>query len=356
MERAIAASVAVRPQWSAVDVLFYLLVVGSVLPVWRIAMLWLLRHVRATRLAVMKDVSDVYRAFLFLGCELLFVLARRSPIGRLALRRTALRWRPYVATEISGSPLYVESPDVTSDGSPLVRRSLARIQLEYQVVQGGQFVHHSYKSVVPGRWCSRRRIQAPRPRRWHTVYNPSEPGECLLAVLCKYAGGDWNVKKLRRAIQLHAANLLVTADPVLCGHSLATHLHANYLDPTKFLQDLVSHRRRWGNSLDVLIASNMLSTRFVVYDIKQRKVICDPGCYGAPKMIGYAEHHFTAGFLDKNQRLKPSPSCGLQGAARALVGTLAAIVGSALILNHIDVGLASLVTGGQCHHGRVPQC
>eukprot|EP00971_Amphidinium_carterae_P083812 1658761-Amphidinium_carterae.1 len=51
------------------------------------------------------DFIDVFRAGLFLVCEVLLVASRRTPIGKTKLRRAALRWRPYVAAAVAdGSP------------------------------------------------------------------------------------------------------------------------------------------------------------------------------------------------------------------------------------------------------------
>eukprot|EP00971_Amphidinium_carterae_P318311 6327195-Amphidinium_carterae.2 len=319
----------------------------SLLTVWQNGMLWLLRHVRGTYHAIGRDARDIWRALAFLGCELLFVLARRSPVGHATLRKAALKWRPYVAREISGEPVFVESPQIMGPSTPAVRRSLACIQLEYQVVQGGQFVHHSFKSLLPCRWVATRRVRSSRTRAWHVTYNPAGQGDCLFAVLCKYAGGHWTVKSMRKAIQLHAAELLVTADPVLCGRSLTSHLQAGGIDPTRYLQCLVGRRKRWGNSIDALVASDTLKMRFVVHDIKQRRTICDPGFPSPAKVIGYADYHFTAGFVPSRvqQCTLPAQSESWRSPMFATSLCAAALAGAVASGNSL-LGCAHCVFGG----------
>eukprot|EP00971_Amphidinium_carterae_P326070 6456680-Amphidinium_carterae.1 len=268
------------------------------------------RSARAIWAGVMLDLGDVYHAIIFLYCEILFDLARRVPVAalRVPIRRLALRIRPYVATPVVVEPESILSPEAGSERSvesPKPWRSLARFQLEYNVVEGGITRTHKVKKISPGRKARKQRFPAIRSRCWRilsTSYNPPSVdghGDCLFSVLKKYAGKGWTMKSIRKAIQSRAAELLITGDAVLCGKSLATHLHEHSIDATEFMTTLVGPSRRWGNSLDALIAADLLQTRFVIFDIKNKSIICDAGLPGEVKIIGYADHHFVAGTTTK---------------------------------------------------------
>eukprot|EP00971_Amphidinium_carterae_P205781 4083786-Amphidinium_carterae.1 len=81
--------------------------------------------IRCFGAGVQADTMDICRATLFLACEIMLVISRRAPIGKVTLRRTALRLRPYASAAVR---------DIDSDAvlTPQ-RRSLRAIQLE----QGG---------------------------------------------------------------------------------------------------------------------------------------------------------------------------------------------------------------------------
>eukprot|EP00971_Amphidinium_carterae_P171555 3401089-Amphidinium_carterae.1 len=93
---------------------------------------------RLVWLGLSNDLKDIYRAVIFMICEFMFVAARRIPFCRIRIRRAALRMRPYASAKVSPNSDFADSDPEDGWGTPRVRRSLAGIHLDYQIVVGGQ--------------------------------------------------------------------------------------------------------------------------------------------------------------------------------------------------------------------------
>eukprot|EP00971_Amphidinium_carterae_P352082 6492416-Amphidinium_carterae.2 len=248
---------------------------------------------------VAQDIGDAWRAVLFMFTELMLIFARRTPLLGKVARRLALRWRPYTTTAITaGEPIWIVSP--SSSRTPVHRRSLAQIQIDYHVTAGGVRRVYKRKVLLPASRASSLRLTQPAWRRWKTSFNPSSSntrGDCLFLVLAKYLKGRWPPTKLRSALKMHAASLLVHGAPVLLGKSLADHLVEHNIEPQWFLSKLDSERPRWGNTIDVLVAADLFSINFVVYDLAKRRAICRTRQSGPARYIGYSKCHFVAGCI-----------------------------------------------------------
>eukprot|EP00971_Amphidinium_carterae_P136990 2714720-Amphidinium_carterae.1 len=168
---------------------------------------------------------------------------------------------------------------------------------------------------------------------------------------------------MRARVRSHAAQLLVTGDKRLCGLSLPELLFAHGIDVTDFMARLASKPKkkqaaRWGNTIDVLIAADLFNTRLCVYDLLQRKYICD-ACVPGPKVpIGYLDHHFVAGYV-KKKRVQSKPldrQCAVLTCLGLVTALSSLLMGAALLSNawmqhgiHIQCGfLYGLAGSGYC--------
>eukprot|EP00971_Amphidinium_carterae_P084110 1664833-Amphidinium_carterae.1 len=270
--------------------------------------------IRAVGLAARADLADVGNAVLFLLSEFLLVCSRRAPFKQ-KWRKLSMRLRPYtIASVITGDPVYVTSPVAqgTPAGTPQSRatsssqrRSLAQIQMDLQLVQGGMVIKSWRKVINPAVALRRARMRSVHRPSWRTTYNPiaaSKRGNCLFAVLAKLAPGSWTQGTMRAAIRAHAARLLVTADPIRQHQSLPDILHKFSIDPTCYMAGLCGARCRWGNSVDVLVAADLFNLHLGIFDLKEKKIICDSCKPGRLRLIGYKDFHFVAGV----RRSRPS--------------------------------------------------
>eukprot|EP00971_Amphidinium_carterae_P187181 3715180-Amphidinium_carterae.1 len=250
------------------------------------------------RHAIAIDMRDIARAMLFMCCEVLFVLARRLLVGRASARKLAMRLRPYAAAplrQVQGG-IGVE---VDEAYTPIVRRSLADIQVEYRMIAGGRSITYKHRTLLAG-WLAGRRHRARGRASWKTTYNPRSSvakGDCLFMVLSKYLGKGWSPLALRKELKKHAAELLVTGAPVHKGLSLGEVLARAEVSPTEFLASLVSSRPRWGNSIDTMVAAHRFQVNFDIYNILTRRFACCHNQNGPRCLIGYINHHFVAGVV-----------------------------------------------------------
>eukprot|EP00971_Amphidinium_carterae_P118727 2352238-Amphidinium_carterae.1 len=227
------------------------------------------------RRAIAVDLRDIARAMLFMCCEVLFVLARRLPVGRASVRKLAMKMRPYAAAPLRQVHGGIGT-EVDEAYTPLVRRSLADIQVEYRMIAGGRSITYKHRTILAG-WLAGRRHRARGRASWKTTYNPRSSvakGDCLFLVLSKYLGKGWSPLALRKELKKHAAELLVTGAPVHKGLSLGEVLAHVDVSPTEFLASLVSSRPRWGNSIDTMVASHRFQVNFDIYNILTRRFAC----------------------------------------------------------------------------------
>eukprot|EP00971_Amphidinium_carterae_P024833 490116-Amphidinium_carterae.3 len=113
--------------------------------------------IRCFGAGVQADTMDVAKAALFLLCEVLLVASRRVLVGKTALRKTALRLRPYTSAAVQ---------DIDSDAvlTPQ-RRSLRAIQM---LQSGG------------ARKMRTTRLACIRRRGLRVLFNPVGKGDCFL--------------------------------------------------------------------------------------------------------------------------------------------------------------------------------
>eukprot|EP00971_Amphidinium_carterae_P200034 3970100-Amphidinium_carterae.1 len=261
------------------------------------------------RRGVLADFFDIRRACLVMLCDVLLVLARRVPWGKSRIRRTALRMRPRPEVELA-DPVYVRSPIADASGTPQ-RRSLAAIQMEYRMVVGGQHVSVNLKQICRARLVSSSRKSPAASRRWRTTFNPrssTHRGDCLFLVLAKYTQQQHTAKQMRCALQQHAGKLLVSGDSIYKGLSLAHLLSANKIDATWFMTKLVGKEPRWGNTLDVLVASHMFGLDFQILDVDTKAYIMESYNGNPVHVIGYRPHHFVAGRVYAPSKRVPKAS------------------------------------------------
>eukprot|EP00971_Amphidinium_carterae_P245436 4873667-Amphidinium_carterae.2 len=289
------------------------------------------------------DVLDVWRALLFLCTELMLIFARRTPFLGKLIRRLALRWRPYTTTSLtSGEPIWIFSSPSPSR-MPAHRRSLAQIQLDYHVSAGGVSRVYRRRTLLPACKISAARFRQSVSRTWKTCYNPSSSnwrGDCLFLSMAKYLKSTWTPGKLRSALKSHAASLLVSGDPVLLGRSLATHLADHHIEPQWFLTKLDSQRPRWGNTIDILVAADLFSVNFEVYDIAKRKVICRTHQQGPARYIGYSKYHFVAGCIRRKAK-----QASVLPVRKSLLAAARLVLGAAAVLCLVH---SSQVLGATC--------
>eukprot|EP00971_Amphidinium_carterae_P126102 2498121-Amphidinium_carterae.1 len=259
-----------------------------------------LRVLRPAAHACAADVHEAWLACLFAWCAVVLILARRIPCCKQCLRRHALRHRPYAASHVaSGEPL-------PSPGSSIrvVRRPLVAIQMDQQAIQAGD------RLIQGGRWAGGRRFPQHRPLRWRTCYNPSSAcGDCLFMTLSKLMRYDVSALCLRKGIQTHAVSLIESGVKVLPGVSLLQLLAHHRVDPVDYVARLADRAHlRWGNSIDVVVASHLYDLRFRIVDLDSLQVVLDvdAGCSlsnNPPLDIGYVDHHFVGGALSLPRRV-----------------------------------------------------
>eukprot|EP00971_Amphidinium_carterae_P090528 1792332-Amphidinium_carterae.1 len=279
-------------------------VIGLLLPVQRVMAycfhcgMWVYGWCQSLRRAIAGDIRDIARAMLFMCCEVLFVLARRLPVGRASVRKLAMKMRPYAAAPLRQVHGGIGA-EVDEAYTPLVRRSLADIQVEYRMIAGGRSITYKHRTILAS-WLAGRRHRACSRASWKTTYNPRSSvakGDCLFMVLSKYLGKGWPPLALRKELKKHAAELLVTGAPVHKGLSLGEVLAHVDVSPTEFLASLVSSRPRWGNSIDTMVASHRFQVNFDIYNILTRRFACCHNQDGPRCLIGYINHHFVAGVV-----------------------------------------------------------
>eukprot|EP00971_Amphidinium_carterae_P127322 2523043-Amphidinium_carterae.1 len=219
------------------------------------------------------DFNDVQRACLFVASVLCMILSRRLPIGRHRLRRLALRLRPYVvATLDDGTPLTSTPSSVRS-----TRQTLRQIQ----AAQGGC------------RKVGRVRLMAARKSKHRIIYNPIGKGDCLFASLAFLVPGRLSSRRVRVMLQQHS-KLLMASRKLLLGLSLSDHLRAHGICEDDFVRRLVGRHARWGNTFDVLVASDLWDMRFRLIGLEagNEPELLDTHDSGKLHTIAYARHHF----------------------------------------------------------------
>eukprot|EP00971_Amphidinium_carterae_P170793 3384783-Amphidinium_carterae.1 len=306
------------------------------------------------------DVRDIWRAIVFMCCEVTLVAARRLPYGKSTLRRFALRHRPCATLE-SAEPIYMSSPasaasEPRSASSSRSRRPLIAIQMEHQLLAGGRWEKHGLKTIFPARAIRTRRIPMARWRRWTTTFNPrssTERGDCLFMVLSKFVPGRVSAKQMRMNIRSHASSLLASGDAVHNGKTMAELFVAFNIDPTWYFSTLASPRPRWGNTLDAMVASSLYKINFHIFDIAEQSYALRDLVHPDSCTIGYLRHHFVAGKVAPN--VKRAPGRAYPGAAEeGIVSSLflaaraacSAATGFWAIMNGQAVTLCRLVHGG----------
>eukprot|EP00971_Amphidinium_carterae_P341473 6480274-Amphidinium_carterae.4 len=220
------------------------------------------------------DIHDVRQAFLFFLCEVLLVLARRVPAGKGKLRKVAMRIDEVVEP---ATPARSSSSDATSSR----RRTLRQIQM----AQGG----------IRCRLMGRVRISCVHKRKVQILYNPVGRGDCCFAALRHGLGSSESSRHIRTMLKQHAKLLLATDEPFLQGKTLREHLQGLQLDAETFVAALDDSRRRWGNTLDIAVASHLWQRSIQLFNMeKSCKVpILDCPGRGPPVQIGYYKSHFV---------------------------------------------------------------
>eukprot|EP00971_Amphidinium_carterae_P008141 160997-Amphidinium_carterae.1 len=278
-----------------------------------------------------RDLKEIGQACLFAGCAVLMVFARRTPYGGTSLRRIALRYRPYAPASIeTGDPVFVHTPSPRSSArsssrhgasTGSSRRPLALLQAESRLITGGRLI-------------GGRRVAFPRWRRWRTTFNPSSwKGDCLFLVLGRLTKQRMAPSSIRRHLREHAEFLLRTHEILHKGMTLAEWLGCLGIPVEHYLARLDSKRTtRWGNTVDVAVASHLYGVRFRMFDLGDRTVIYDSSdtqCgfdHLPPLDIGYHRHHFVAG------RLRQQVLDGGRVGGHGLAKTMMAIFSSALLV------------------------
>eukprot|EP00971_Amphidinium_carterae_P037753 742623-Amphidinium_carterae.1 len=273
---------------------------------------------RPVALACVSDAQEAWLACLFAWCAVALILSRRLPWCKQCLRRHALRHRPYTAAHIaSGDPM---SPPGSSRSA---RRPLVAIQMDQQALQACD------RLLQGGRWAGGRRIPQHRLLRWRTQYNPSSAtGDCLFLTMSKLMRYSVSSLCMRKEISDHAVLLLASGARVLPGLSLQQLLDQHHIDPVAYFARLANQEHlRWGNSIDVVVASHLYDIRFRIIDLDSLRVVLDvdAGCApeGRPSLdIGYRAHHFVGGVLAPSRRTR-CVNCQLLagGALRVHAGT-----------------------------------
>eukprot|EP00971_Amphidinium_carterae_P352006 6492384-Amphidinium_carterae.9 len=102
---------------------------------------------------------------------------------------------------------------------------------------------------------------------------------------------------LRRQIHEHAISLLASSR---CVHGSRA-----------YIQSLTGRRRRWGNTIDVIVAADLHDVRFRIIDLRGKFTLLDTNnTRSDPLDIGYRGFHFVAGkFLDQKSAGVQSRSC-----------------------------------------------
>eukprot|EP00971_Amphidinium_carterae_P220870 4385077-Amphidinium_carterae.1 len=236
----------------------------------------------ACRYVARNDLHEVWQAVTFLACQLVLILSKRVPTGagRLVLRRFALHHRPYAPASLvtgeveflTGTPVRTPIRDATTPASSSSRRSLLQIQFDQRVVAGGATLWHRRRSMLPAKMMRRRRLCQRTRSSWRTVYNPSSrAGDCLFMSLGKVLGVCGPASAMRRLIKEHAQSLLTSNKVVHDNHTLCSLLRLLRISPETYLRHLAGARVRWGNTIDVIVASDLFQQQIRIIDLARSK-------------------------------------------------------------------------------------
>eukprot|EP00971_Amphidinium_carterae_P340784 6479260-Amphidinium_carterae.2 len=225
------------------------------------------------------DITIVRQAITFLMSEVIFILSRRSPIFKTKLRRTAMRWRPFTPMSVeTGEPVRVFSPETVRTPRPL----LNEILLDRGVVHGGRRMRRTRLTQIRRKW-------------WRTTYNPQTRGDCLFMPLMRVLRIKETPIAFRRMLQYHASTLLETNESIHRGWSLSSILDQVGIPHEAYIQDLVGTRRRWGNTVDVMVCAHMTRRRLRLTSVTSGRILFESDIDGEPLDIGYTYKHFIAG-------------------------------------------------------------
>eukprot|EP00971_Amphidinium_carterae_P156684 3105754-Amphidinium_carterae.1 len=259
------------------------------------------------------DFGIIWRAMVFFASEVLFILARRSPMGNVRMRRWALRIRPFTpACTTTGEAVHIYTP-ISGARGVRARPSLHEIQVGQRMITGG-------------RRMGRVRLQAVRTKVWATDYNPQgNRGDCLFLVLRRQLGLKISATTFRSMLQAHARHLLYTGESVHGHRSLKYFLDTAGLDKEDFLANLTNRHRRWGNTFDVMVCANMCKRHLRLSSVASGQILFEAQYPGRPIDVGHIGHHFVGGrrrkqntWLDKEKKLRKDATFLL---GRALIKT-----------------------------------
>eukprot|EP00971_Amphidinium_carterae_P325199 6455342-Amphidinium_carterae.1 len=248
------------------------------------------------------DVKVIWRAMVFFNCEVLLVLSKRMPLPacKSRLRRAALKHRPYTAAPVSSAGGFEDSQGSPST-SPLLstpsRRSLSQLQREMAT---GSSRSARQGSLLQGglslRRMGRTRLPQTRIGYWRTTFNPhGGDGNCLFAVLSKIEGGSTPRARMRERIEEHARHLWHTNEILSGGLTLEALLKRHGVAAEDFFGQ---YKHRWGNTIDVYVASHLLQRNIDIVDIYTSRRVTAVRISSTNKQvveIGYQNYHFVLG-------------------------------------------------------------
>eukprot|EP00971_Amphidinium_carterae_P102404 2027360-Amphidinium_carterae.3 len=314
---------------------------------WFVQTAWLVLD--ACRYVARNDLHEVWQAVLFLACQLVLILSKRVPTGagRIALRRFALRHRPYApASLVTGEVVFMaNSPggSITPSTPASARRSLLQIQSELQIVAGGFLLWRRRRTFLPAKRVCQQRFRSHCHSAWQTVYNPSSrTGDCLFLALSKALRFRASASSIRRMLQDHAEFLLRFDIVVHNGQTLASVLKGLGITPERYLRNLAGRNLRWGNTIDVIVAADLFQQQIKLVDLIHNTVLVTAGTQFTSAVfdIGYAHHHFVAGRHRQRQVCRPQRPVYSHYVARSMA-VLACVLCTFTSLCSTSLGQAS---------------
>eukprot|EP00971_Amphidinium_carterae_P188255 3736793-Amphidinium_carterae.1 len=250
--------------------------------------------VRSILRGTWRDGITVWRAAVFFMCEIALIMAKRIPCCRTRLRKAALKLRPYTAASLTtGSPEGATRGALADDVRTPSRRSLLQVRADLAAEAS---VETKREFLVGARRMRTTRLKAARHASWRTIYNPQGGhGSCLFAALAHIMGGQTKPAALRRMLRSQSMALLHSEKKLYKALSLRQLLCRNGISPQWFVDTL---HRRWGNSIDLIVAANMMEKNIQLVDIRSAKPILTvwAGKSGDRlHQVGHGRCHFVVG-------------------------------------------------------------